>query len=503
MKVIQRIALCVMLVASMFVGGSAQNREIKQAYVQKYSGICISEMQRTAIPASIKMAQAMLESSYGMSELAQKSNNHFGIKCSSGWSGKTYYVIDDEIDENFEKKQSCFRAYEKSEESFIAHSDFLIDPKKEKRYGFLFSFGSRDYRSWAHGLRQAGYATNPNYGDLLIRVIEDNELYKLDNAAETAGGPVTTNPASIKDRTIERVNDVKMILAFEGETISELAAKYDVSPDKIVEYNENHYRGGERLKSGTRIYLQKKRRFFRGRQADHFIKSRETMFDISQLYGVRLYRLYEKNKIPVGSVPVEGSKISIRGFVSDKNIPKILANYQSDEVSPEKLKSKSFYDDDAPGFPNALNGGPLDFEITGVKEKKVISNIPSEIPAKEVKPAATPIPAPTTETKRDTAKNIPNTPVDVAKQPTVVPTEPKIAPTVKPTPTINDPKSEVKKEKLPEKNPPIAAEQFHIVVKGDTAYNIAKRYNITIDQLKKLNMLNDLNIKLGQKLRVK
>ena len=501
MKVLLRMVLSIIFLSILWGKGISQNKDYQKDYIQKYSNICILEMQRTAIPASIKMAQAILESSFGKSELAQNSNNHFGIKCSTGWDGKTYYVIDDEVDENFQKKQSCFRSYGNPEESFIAHSDFLTDPKKEKRYGFLFSFGSTDYRSWAYGLRQAGYASNPNYGDLLIKVIEDYSLHTLDVSTTVANPPTTTPSTQPKERTIQMLNDVKMVLAFEGETISEIAAKYDLSGDKIVEYNDYHYRGGEKLKSGTKIFLQRKRRFYRGRQADHFFKNGETMFDIAQMYGIRLYRLYDKNRLPEGSKPVEGSKISLRGFVSKKNIPKIMSVNPNDN---NMSNPKSIYDDEAPGFPNALNGELLDFEITGVKEKMVKQSKQDQTTKVETtKPVEA---APTTkkvdkkvEEIKTEVKIVEEKPVVASKEITETKTKDTVVTNTKIIPKVEEKKIETKQPPAVEKS----NEQFHTVIKGDTAYNISKKYNITIEQLKKLNNLIDLNIKLGQKLRVK
>ena len=141
-------------------------------YIASYSEIAIREMRRTGVPASIKMAQAILESGDGNSTLARRANNHFGIKCHD-WTGRRYYHDDDEINE-------CFRRYNKPEESFHDHSDFL---KGRSRYAGLFKLDPDDYRAWAKGLKEAGYATNPNYDILLIKIIEDNQLNKLDSGS--------------------------------------------------------------------------------------------------------------------------------------------------------------------------------------------------------------------------------------------------------------------------------------------------------------------------------
>lgn len=153
----------------------------KSEYADKYKGIAIAEMQRVGIPASIKLAQGILESSSGESELAKGANNHFGVKCGSNWNGKSYKKKDDEFDAKGEKVESCFRKYTNPEESFYDHSEFLRDPRKYYRYGFLFGLDKRDYRAWANGLESAGYATEKGYGKKLIDLIERYKLYQYDD----------------------------------------------------------------------------------------------------------------------------------------------------------------------------------------------------------------------------------------------------------------------------------------------------------------------------------
>lgn len=145
-------------------------RYTRQEYIATFSEIAVMEMHRTGIPASITMAQAILESADGNSELTKKGKNHFGIKCGGNWSGKKTYHDDD-------AKGECFRKYESAAQSFVDHSDFLL---KGKRYAFLFDYDKDDYKSWAKGLKKAGYATNPKYPALLIKIVEENNLDKLD-----------------------------------------------------------------------------------------------------------------------------------------------------------------------------------------------------------------------------------------------------------------------------------------------------------------------------------
>ncbi|MCB0260921.1 MAG: glucosaminidase domain-containing protein, partial [Calditrichaeota bacterium] len=164
-------------------------------YVDEFKEVAIREMERAGIPASIKLAQGILESNAGKSDLARRANNHFGIKCGNDWDGKTYYKKDDDYNDKGQLVESCFRSYKNPEASFIAHSEFLRDPKKQYRYGFLFRIDPTDYKAWAEGLRRAGYATSANYPTKLIDIIERYQLNRYDELTSPeviAGEDVTT-----------------------------------------------------------------------------------------------------------------------------------------------------------------------------------------------------------------------------------------------------------------------------------------------------------------------
>jgi len=150
---------------------------VQERYMEQYKYMAISEMNRSGIPASIKLAQGILESQSGRSELAVNANNHFGIKCKSNWSGETYQYKDDDLDENGELIHSCFRMYGSGEQSYIDHTDFILN---RSRYKSLFSLPKNDYKAWAMGLKKCGYATDPNYGIRLIETIEKYNLNLLD-----------------------------------------------------------------------------------------------------------------------------------------------------------------------------------------------------------------------------------------------------------------------------------------------------------------------------------
>ena len=266
----------------------------RHAYINRYKDIAIREMERAGVPASIKLAQGILESNAGSSYLARKANNHFGMKCGSQWKGKKAYRKDDDFDENGKLIESCFRAYKSGDESYIAHSEFLRDPRKEHRYGFLFRLNPYDYKRWAHGLKKAGYATSATYATKLIKVIETYELQKYDKMTST--DVIVNNPSDKKIEPIAGIdlhmnNDVKMVFAKANETPQEIALKTDTKIKCILKYNEKLKAADEQLVEKTRIYIQPKRKAYRGKKKWHYVKKGDTMYDISQLYGVKLSKL--------------------------------------------------------------------------------------------------------------------------------------------------------------------------------------------------------------------
>ena len=233
-------------------------------------------MHKYDIPASITMAQGILESSNGNSKLAVKGNNHFGIKCHN-WEGKKIFVDDD-------KKNECFRRYDNALASFEDHSLIL---KKYNRYAFLFDYKITDYKSWAKGLKTAGYATNKKYAELLIKLIEENQLYELDKVKETQS-MVTESSRSV----YLHPNRIKYIISKDGETLLEIAKEFDMRLWQLYKYNdiEKDYE----LTKGEKIFIQPKKN--KGKVEIHITKEGESMRTVSQLYGVKLKKLQKRNK---------------------------------------------------------------------------------------------------------------------------------------------------------------------------------------------------------------
>lgn len=265
---------------------NAQNPE---DYINKYKKIAIHEMKEYGIPASIKLAQGILESSSGKSPLAKESKNHFGIKCHNSWTGETITHDDDEDDE-------CFRVYDDEKNSFEDHSKFLTD---NPRYQDLFKLDARDYKSWAKGLKAKGYATNPAYADKLIEIIERYRLYEYDNALEINGVDVLLHP-----------NRIKYIKAAEGQSFENIADNFGVSVQDLIDYND--WDISVKPKMGDIIFLQEKRNY--GHSKTHTVREGETLHMIAQLNGIKLKSLFKRNNLKVGFQLKEGAKLVLRKY---------------------------------------------------------------------------------------------------------------------------------------------------------------------------------------------
>lgn len=271
-------------------------------YINRYKDVAVEQMMRHRIPASITLAQGLLESGAGKSELAVYSNNHFGIKCHNEWTGRRFYKDDD-------MKDDCFRVYNNARESYEDHSKFL----KRPRYSSLFNLKITDYKGWARGLKACGYATNPQYADKLIGLIELYGLYEYDYAkkfdkfmAEHAGAHTT---GSMVQHRIYYRNKNYYIIANGGETFRSLSKEVGVSYRKLAKYNERDK--NDVLSKGDIVYMEKKRskaeRMYKGQP--HVVKANESLYDIAQLYGIRLKYLYKKNGLPYDYMPRPGDRL--------------------------------------------------------------------------------------------------------------------------------------------------------------------------------------------------
>jgi LysM repeat protein len=327
-----------MILTICYLNANAQNK-FYQDYVETYKFIAISEMHRTGIPASIKLAQALIESNAGRSELAQKANNHFGIKCGGDWTGKSFHKEDDDYDSNGVLKKSCFRQCGSTEESFVAHSEFLRNPSKVNRYGFLFNLSTTDYVGWAEGLKKAGYATNPNYAKTLIRVIEEYKLHLLDQVVVPSDAPIlASNKKEIqkqakKYKYPERVvlnNSVPMVFAKMGDTPAKISKRTGVPIERILSVNEEISNIDQTLEYGERVYLSLKRSTLRSNQVRwHYVQKGESMYTISQKYGIRLRKLLWKNHLQKNEEPSIGERISLKARIRRTDKPRLKEDIQN------------------------------------------------------------------------------------------------------------------------------------------------------------------------------
>lgn len=255
----------------------AQNAQYR-TYINMYKDLAIEQMERYNIPASITLAQALLESGAGQSELARKSNNHFGIKCHN-WTGRKTYHDDDERDD-------CFRVYKSVRDSYEDHSLFLVS---STRYSSLFHLDPTDYVGWARGLKLAGYATHPEYADRLINLIESYALDRFDSDSAPYILAESSTP-----HTPRLANGLVYVVARQGDTMKGIAEEFGISRHKLIRYNDL-YRNYVPVK-GDIIYLHRKNWRAKKPYTQHVVRDGESMYSISQMYGIRLRRLYQMNK---------------------------------------------------------------------------------------------------------------------------------------------------------------------------------------------------------------
>jgi len=304
----KRAVIIALLLSCLSLNTSAQTlrNAAYEQYIMQYKDLAIAQMKRYNIPASITLAQGLLESAAGRSDLARKGNNHFGIKC-HGWEGRTTYHDDDESHE-------CFRAYDTVYDSYEDHSKFLAN---QSRYSRLFSLSKTDYKGWAHGLKACGYATNPRYAQNLINIIE---LYRLDSY-DTAKGydkfiarHNSTDQPTAADGTLHRIyryNKNYYVVARSGDSFKTIGEEFGISYRKLARYNERHRK--DELQQGDIVYLMKKRKKAdkKYKNTPHIVKTGESMYSIAQRYGMRVKYLYKKNNLPDDYMPRVGDRLRV------------------------------------------------------------------------------------------------------------------------------------------------------------------------------------------------
>ncbi len=316
----------------------AQSSEVIRNYISKYKDIAMEEMQRTGVPASITLAQGIHETGAGTSDLVTKSNNHFGIKCKTEWTGEKVYHDDD-------ARGECFRKYDDPIQSYKDHSDFL---KYRPYYASLFKLDPLDYKAWAYGLKKAGYATNPKYPQILIKLIEDYNLqdYSLiamnKKAPDENGLVWASNTTVVKSETSQlakqpqkdlklvyptgvfKINRTKVILVPKGTSYLKIAEEHRLDLSKLFDFNdmkEEDVTAEDRL-----IYIQRKRKL--GATEFHVVEEGETIYEIAQKEGIRLDILMAYNSLESGMEPKAGEKIYLQDEAPE--LPKIREEEKND-----------------------------------------------------------------------------------------------------------------------------------------------------------------------------
>ncbi len=308
------------LTGQLFSQSSAEG--VINGYIETYRELAISEMQRTGVPASIKLAQGILETEAGKSDLVMRSNNHFGIKCKSWWTGEKVYHDDDERGE-------CFRKYNTAEDSYKDHSDYL---RNTERYGGLFKLDPLDYKGWANGLKAAGYATNPKYPQILIKYIEQYHLndYSFvamgrkaqELTASTPTVPTTVNavPSATAMKTPPakkvnypsgefRINNTKVIYAKAGTSLKDIADRFLLNPNWILDFNDLKV-GEHKLPADQLVFLQRKRK--QGEKEYYIVEEGEDLYTICQKQGIRLESLLHYNQLSLDMQPAAGEKLYLQ-----------------------------------------------------------------------------------------------------------------------------------------------------------------------------------------------
>ncbi|MBI1191674.1 MAG: LysM peptidoglycan-binding domain-containing protein [Bacteroidetes bacterium] len=442
-----------------------------RSYVDEWWPVAVESMQEHGIPASISLAQGILESAAGTSELSRKSNNHFGIKCHKEWTGKKVYYDDDAPGE-------CFRQYNDPADSWADHSEFLTS---RDRYAGLFDLKSDDYEGWAHGLKKAGYATNPKYADLLIKLIRDyalDEYDRYDNrqlasarGRRKPGAPDTPGPAVSSE--VFWFNRIPTVLAHDGEYPKDISARQDVPLVRLCDYND--FEPDYALTEGEKVFLKPKRR--KATEKVHLSKAGESLRDIAQQHGVLLDVLARRNLVTEGFVPAAGQPIYLR----------------SKAARPPKAAPAGSAKPDQARLATAGVGTSLPASSS--------TPVRPQVQASSQRPApAIPVPAPTQASAP--ASTAASTAASASASAPAVATAKSPSPASTATPKAGAAQPGAKPAAQPAPAALALPMSQHTVAQGETLYSIARRYSVSVDQVRSWNQLPDNTIKIGQVLVV-
>ncbi len=339
------------IVATYFFSICFSQKISKEQYIQTYKDFAIREMKRMGVPAAITLAQGILETESGNSDLVKKSNNHFGIKCKSTWTAGGVSHDDDAIGE-------CFRTYKDAEGSYRDHSNYL---RGNQRYGFLFKLDPKDYKAWAYGLKKAGYATNPRYPEMLIKHIEENNLHQYTMLAVNdipffdaskyqsdpeekafaeivkGKGSSTIQPINVAYTVKEKIdiNGSKAIYETQGRSLLAIATENNINLNKLLEYNDLENDG--LLQADQYIFLEKKSK--EGNKDFYIVQNNESIYDVAQKNGIRLQSIYEYNNLKADEKIYAGSKLKLKPDVSGEPViakPAAITTQDTYTVQPKE-----------------------------------------------------------------------------------------------------------------------------------------------------------------------
>lgn len=534
-----------LLLICSFIGTTAFAQKLSytdraNAYIQQYASWAVEEQQRSGVPAAITLAQGIYETSAGESELATKANNHFGIKCKKEWRGETFAHTDDAPNE-------CFRKYSSAKDSYKDHSDYL---KNSPRYAALFELEQTNYVAWASGLKRCGYATNPQYAQKLIKMVEDFSLQEytlsalnqrpdeiipvkertkpaitaLANAemkaeprfASVAAVAAEPSPADPVEG-VQLVNGLKAIYCHKGETLLDKAMKYNVRYARLLEINEL---ADEPLRRDMFIYLERKNA--KGAHATYTVAEGETVELIAHNEGMNTRQLRVFNLLAQNEQPVAGSVLKLQEQSDTRPVTYTMTQSQAQQaasrtgtiklVDPAAKNANEAYVTTHSKTVNAVEEVEIGY---GAERPASLQETTPAIPAekaaaeprvleqqmtgdKPASPQVTPVQQeaePQDELSRLKAR------LDKAVYSGSAPNSNMKVSSSDPGPVMGPPAKAETPARAASKNS--EGEQFHTVQKGDTGYSIARKYNISMKQLREWNGLNFEGIKIGQKLKVK
>jgi LysM repeat protein len=356
----KKLFILLFFLTSLFKFSQAQSSTDILAYISRYKDLAIAEMKRTGIPAAITLAQGIHETEAGTSELVKRSNNHFGIKCKDDWTGETVRHDDD-------ARGECFRKYAAPEESFRDHSDFL---RTRQNYASLFSLDPTDYAAWAYGLKKAGYATNPKYANILIKLIEDYHLEdytlialgkmernndvavnKQDNTKDVVAvnnkqteKPVAVVPENNYPSGEFKINDTRVVFVKQGTAYLTIAQQYEISLARLFEFNDLPQQ--EIAAFDQLVFIQRKRKT--GEHEFHTVQQGETLSSIAQAEAIRLQSLLEYNNLSADMQPAVGETLNLHSRSSstprlaEKHANENSNGYSFVNANDTRIQQKNF-----------------------------------------------------------------------------------------------------------------------------------------------------------------